>query len=206
MKKDITDMMVEYLNERYPGDSFKYKGPFGGGTGASSKLIIASSENYPDAEVYVSCKHEDDKYIFADNYLAVKYENQTRNKINGLLDDCFGSDVYFSYKVSSLDFTEGSADMPFEQYIAEPTSGLSFVAVVGVGYSNEDENVTAERIRSVFETSGMTVRASVYFDDIPVSELNMQSENLSAYLFKKEYVAACHINNQGSQCTISWGE
>lgn len=206
MKKNMTDIMVDYLNERYPEDSFDYKGPFGGGAGASSKMIIATSEKYPDAEVYVSCKYVNDEYIYADNYLAVKYENQTRNEIKRLLENCFGSDVYFNYKVSSLDFTEGSADMSFEQYISEPTSGLSFVAIIGAGYSNEDRKDTEQRIKNTFENSVMNFRATIYFDDISVDELNMQPENFGAYVFKEEYVSSCNIKNAYSRCNINWGE
>ena len=111
-KESVVDKMVSYMNEKYD-DHFEYSAPFGGGPDATSTHIIVSSEKYPEAEIWVEYYTKDSNEIFADNYVSYKYEEQTRNALQNLLEDVFDSEIKLRYGVGSKgsvnDFTNNTS-------------------------------------------------------------------------------------------------
>jgi hypothetical protein len=75
--------MIKYMNQKYPSDTFTYKGPWGGGIGVKNgaKECLLESANYPNTGInedvwvkyYVDNNGQENYY---DNYLSVKYHEQ----------------------------------------------------------------------------------------------------------------------------------
>ena len=190
-KPSIEDKMVAYMNEKYPNDVFAYKGPFGGGAGISTKKIIVSSENYPDADIYVMCvKNDDGSYKYSDNYLGVKYSEQTEELIRNILTAAFGADFFLSYDVSMYGHPKDySAYTTFEEYIDDAASDIGFMAVIGDSYQLLDKEELVSQLEKLFSQNVMCCNFSVIYFDNSSEEYKALSRGteLSAYLYKKLY-------------------
>lgn len=162
-RNSTVDKMVAYMNEKYD-DHFEYSAPFGGGPGAASKQIIVSSEKYPEAQVWVQYYERDGKAIFADNYVAYKYEEQTKVFLETLLGEVFSGEVKLQYEVGTTgtvhDFTE---DTSFEDYASSPASQIGFRAFL---FDDGSAVSLAENdLKQALERSGFVISGSVFVTD-----------------------------------------
>lgn len=198
----IVDKMIAYMNEKYPDDVFVYKEPFGGGAGISTKKIIVSSEKYPDADIYVMCvKNEDGTYKYSDNYLGVKYNDQTVEMIKDILTTAFGTDFFLSYNVSMYGHPqEYSADTTFEEYIDDAASDIGFLAVIGDSYQISNKEELVSQLEKLFSEKGMCCNFSViYFDNSSEEYKTLErGMELSEYLYKKLYKEALMFDMESS--------
>ncbi len=202
--RNITDDMVQYLNEKYD-DTFAYSKSFGGMAGSGIKKILCSSEKFPGKDICVIYKEKDGEDVFADNYMGVKYEENTVNTLNSVLNTVFGENFQLFYSVSLQAATENSGkDMTFEEYAAEYSSGILFTAVVSEAILIDEEKV-AEELEKEIVSRGICCRlASVYFND---SEKHTgEIDDLSAYLNKKMYEKELTftMNNNEAFSTCEW--
>lgn len=182
-KNNDVDKMVGYMNEKYADDSFTFQKVYGGSLGDNQTKIIVSSEQYPNKDIYVICT---DSNVCTDNYLGVKYEENTRNYLKNKLRDAFGSNFYLDYEVDDTACTEnGSSNTTFEEYIADEYSGIYFEAIVGYDINSSTEDTTLNKIKTTF--SNATISANIFF----VNE-NIESSDYDIY---DEFVA-CIQNKQ----------
>lgn len=159
-KESVVDKMVAYMNEKYD-DHFEYSAPFGGGPDATSTQIIVTSEKCPEAEIWVEYYTRDSNEIFADNYVSYKYEEQTRNALQNLLEDVFDSEIKLRYGVGSKgsvnDFTNNTS---FNEFISNPASYVRFSAFVfdnGTGIS-----IAEKELKQAIEDSGFVISGLLY--------------------------------------------
>ncbi len=201
-KRNITEEMVQYLNEKYD-DTFTYKKPFGGMAGAESKKIICSSEKYPEKDVCVIYYEENNEEVFADNYMGVKYEESMVNALESALGSVFRDDYQLFYSVALQAITENASnDMTFEEYAAERSSGIMFTAVVGEEFSASDEERIAEELEKELVSRGICCRlASVYFND--GEKHTGKVEDISAYINKKMYVKELMLKMDNNEAFTS---
>lgn len=159
-KESVADKMVAYMNEKYD-DHFEYSAPFGGGPDATSTQIIVTSEKYPEAQIWVEYYTENGKEIFADNYVSYKYEKQTRNALQNLLEDVFGAEIKLRYGVGSKgsinNFTDNTS---FDEFISDPASYVRFRAFVldnGAGIS-----IAGKELKQAIEDSKFVISGLLY--------------------------------------------
>jgi hypothetical protein len=164
MKNEPTiDKMVEYMNSKY-SDHFEYSTPFGGGPGAISTQIIVKSEEYPDAKVWVEHYKQDDKDYFADNYVDYKYEQQTREILQKLLEGIYKCDVKLNFNIGTKGTRNSfTADTTFDEYIANPNSRIGFRAFVSNEYGQINKERVEEEMRSAITNTNIIIFGSIYF-------------------------------------------
>ena len=162
-KTSVVDMMIDYMNEKYD-DHFEYAEPFGGKPGDKTKQILVKSEKYPDAKIWVEHYSQNGDDAFADNYVSYKYENQTREALQSLLMNVFGSEVKVSYTVGLRGLRNNFTDnTSFEQYITDPASMIVFRAFVldnGSAVSKGDND-----LKKAIDESGFVLFGTVYVTD-----------------------------------------
>lgn len=188
-RQSYSDVMVEYLNEKYDDDEFEYLSPFGGGAGASYKQIICSSEKYPDEEVSVLFDiDEDGNKIIKDNYLAIKYKEQVIELLDKILTECFETDHLLFYDVNMYSFTDNSTqDTTFEEFISTASSYITFTAVINSEYE-VDRDYVERIVQKKFVENGFCCRIGViYFDGGTGSYDGLESTELSGYGYRKDY-------------------
>jgi hypothetical protein len=158
-----TDKLIAYMNEKYD-DNFTYAAPFGGGAGASSLQVNVRSEKLQNDEIWVEYYEKDGEEIFADDYIARKYEAQTKEFLYETLKSALGCEVIVSYGVG----TKGSRnpftnDTSFADYIATEASYIGFLATVSPTYKLSDREETKQKIEAAFAKNGFVADGDIYF-------------------------------------------
>lgn len=179
-KESAADKMVAYMNEKYD-DHFEYYAPFGGGPGATTTQIIVKSVKFPDAEIWVEYYTGEGGDVFADNYVSYKYEEQTRETLQELLNDVFHEDVKLRYSVGTNgtinDFTN---ETTFEEYASNPASFIGFRAFVlddgsAISFAENELKAAIEDSGFVISGSIFVTNDTAYFDkafDMSAKELS----------------------------------
>jgi len=180
----VVNAMVAYVNEKYPEDEFYYKAPTGGGAGVSQKTIIVSSKNYPNNDIYIRYSIIDEHEVYSDNYLSVKYAEQTKSIVYKSFSRVFLNDFYLFYQPDNYACPNNSGNFSFEEYISSKDSNIGFVVIVN-DTANHRNSIERE-LEKILVDSGMCIRATIYFDDS--NDLgSLTTENLYSYIFKKQY-------------------
>lgn len=205
-ENSITNRMMEYINSKYPEDNFIFTSVFGGGSGASSKDIIVSSDNFPDCEIYVRYTKDGENEEFTDNYLGVKYEAQTVAQFEAILTQVAGDDFFLAYDVSKYACPNKDGDMTFEEYIASPMANLGFTAVVNLSVADR------ERFENEFSTAMLQAKiccfGTIYFEEDIETIRSLTSEDLSAYIYHKTYSDqfTFAMKNNTNFSEMTWGD
>lgn len=137
-RQNINDLALEYLERKY-GEKFEYKQPCGNSM-TGTRNFISSCGSHGDVLVQIDNFKDTENRIFRDNYIAVKYEEETRNFIKEIFDKEFiESKVFYSAAEKALS-EDLSADATFEQFLADPESRISVViAIKKSNFSNDDQ-------------------------------------------------------------------
>ncbi len=130
-KNSPRNKVVAYMNQKYPSDTFTYKGAL------DNTLYYVNSANYPDPGggygnvcVWYSVDRNGQEH-FCDNYLDVKYYDQTMALSEEVLEEAFPGQKYTLSE--GIDFSPvctktGSDSMTFEEYISDPDASLCIIA------------------------------------------------------------------------------
>lgn len=185
---DAIGKMLEHMNEKYD-DQFTYNRPYGGGPSAKSKKIICSSEKFPDKDIWVMYQEDaDGNVLIFDNYMGVKFEQQTRNLLNQTLTKVFGSEYKLFYTVNLQAATKGASnEMTFEEYIKEPSSSIGIVVIVKQRDGLERSDVEQELERAIQEAGLCCRLGTIYFDAGTGYYDEVTTETLSTYCNQKHY-------------------
>lgn len=161
----LQDKMMNYINEKYD-DSFTFLNTYGGRIGADYHKIIVSSEKYPNKEIVVTCYVSDDGETYSDNYLSIKYEDDTRACIEEMIKSLYGENCFIYYRPNLLSMPSGASnDMSFDEYIGKATSGISFTAIVNVENAEVSKEAELESLKKALHNAGLCCSGTIYFDD-----------------------------------------
>lgn len=202
-KNNDIDKMVDYMNEKYVDDKFTYVTVYGGHLGDNQTKIIVSSEKFPNSEIKVICY---DSGECSDNYLDIKFEDQTRNYLKTKLNEKFGNKVYVDYVADDRGGTSnGSSYTTFEEFIANENSYIYFNAIIGYDVSDNTEDVVLNKIQDTF--SNATILADIYFIDGSIAYSNYDTyDEYVSYIENNQYnkklwLIKADVNNYS---TIKW--
>lgn len=197
---------VNYMNEKYTGDTFTYKNITDGHLGSNTKKVIVESQKYPGKEIRVIRTWEDGNYEYTDTYLGVKFEEQTSTYLKNKLSEKFGNKVYVDYVADDLACTSnGSSFTTFEQYIANEYSHIYFKAIVEYDVNDNTEDVVLTKIKDAF--SNATILADIYFIDKNTLSSNYDTyDELVSYIQNKQYNKKLYLQkeNVNEYSRIEW--
>lgn len=185
-RKNTTKEVLKHMQNKYD-DTFEYAAPFGGGMGNKSTQMILSSEKYPGKRIWVWCFEDESGDVqIADNYVGVKYEKQTAELLNNILENVVGENFTLFYDAYLNTATKGASDeMTFEEYIAEPTSNINFIAIVD-SQGEIDRDAFEQALEKNIVESGLCCRmANIYFDSNNNYNL-ITKENLESYMVRDQ--------------------
>ena len=179
--------MVDYMNEKYSDDTFVYGRLFGGELGAKNVKIIVYSEKFPGADIRVLSNEENGKLYIRDNYLGIKFEEDTREFLRDRISGVYGDNIYVSYRPDDMACTEnGSSEMTFKEYISSKSSYVTFNAAV-ISRDADEETAWAE-ITDMFQ--GIPLSGTIYYisEDVQLSG-EAGKENANEIFREKNYRA-----------------
>jgi len=153
----LQDQVIAHMNDKYD-DTFSYHGPFGGGTGTATQMLLESAK-FPGETFWISCQKENGELIVKETYPRVKYLKQTQVLIASILDAAIEADYYMiecggGERAVSDKF---SNELTFEEYIADKKSGISFfITIDGLVAASEQDDFEA-RLVNAFKEHGVCV-------------------------------------------------
>ena len=205
-KESKQEKMLAYINEKYD-DTFTFKRVFGGSVGSDTKKIIVSSEKFPEKDIYVICSYPDGSEKLSDNYLGVKFEKDTNNALSDAVYNCFGPNYYLQYFPNNLACTNnGSNNTTFDEYIAEKSSYVSFIAAVRYPSTDFERSAIEEAVRQNFD--GMAVVGRIYFLDADVDLTGADGKKLyESYVESHKHFQKLYFTSSAHQIdSIEWME
>lgn len=185
-KNSPTERMLTYINDKYPDDKFVYKSTFGGGAGVNNHKIIVSSKDYPNENIYITYSNDNGVEEITDNYLAVKYADQTKTLIKNILSKVSKGQVFIDYEPSMYACPNKNGTLSFEEYIQNPDSDIGFIIVVNGTVA--DKQAFSYKFEKALVESKLCCRTGrIFFEDNSNRFNALKKESLSSYIYNKTY-------------------
>jgi hypothetical protein len=121
---------------------------------------------------------KDGKDVFEDNYVQVKYENETREALSNLLQSAFdGQEVFAEYSIGSGHLSSAFTDKTtFAEYASDQESLIGFSACVAIGDEEIDRDAIEAALEQAFIEQGIVANGSISF----VTDMNKPLEEFNA--------------------------
>ena len=200
--RNSNDAALEYMEQKY-GEKFEFVAPWGDSmTGDHELIVTCESLAGKDIIVKISDYRSEDR-VFQDNYLAVKYYEETVSFLSQCANEVFGdSKVYYKVAKSALS-PELPADASFEEYFADEEGFISaYIAVKASSFTSKEqvENVT-EPILSACGAGYLCVLL-VVVDDAEYELL--EEDTLTKKIVRRQFVHCARLTRQGSDIRFEW--
>jgi hypothetical protein len=160
--KNMNELAVEYMEQKY-GEKFESFARPGGRLSNTHDLFVRC-ESLPNQDISVQIENfrREDR-VFRDNYLAVKYYDDTLEFLSGCAKQAFGEAIVF-YDVSNQTLSsELGADATFEEYLADTRVPIHILLEVKTSdFVSEDQTTQLAKLVSV---NGTEYYLSVVFVD-----------------------------------------
>ena len=202
--RNTNDAALEYMEQKY-GEKFEYEAPWGDSmTGTHELLVRCESLKGKDIVVAVSNYKSEDR-VFQDNYLAVKYYDETVGFLNKCANDVFGdSKVYYDVARSALS-PELPADASFEEYFADESGFISaYIAVKASSFTSEEQDEKV--MEPILEACGARYIGVllVVVDDAEYEIL--EEETLTKKISRRQFVHCARLTKQHGEAVLEWLE
>ncbi len=183
------DRLLQYMNEKYPDDTFTFESVYGGYPGAEERQIYVVSEKLPGQLISVVGKTDGDGILAADNYLAVKYADEVNSAIRRVLTEAFGDNVFlFCGPHSPVIYDTLPADLTAEEFMKEPAAGILFTAIAGIDETELDKEKLETSLKNLLRERGICCSGKIFLDTDGYPVTSLTEENYSAqYLVPELY-------------------
>ena len=161
-KENVREKVIRYMNDKYDC-VFKYIDSVDGGLDQNNRYILVSCDNLPDKGIKVTYCNDNGIETFADNYMHLRFEKQTCNLIEELLEEVFKQDFILDYKIKG---TTNSFDntTSFEEFLESSASEIVFYAVINRDFDKAEEAELRETLNNVFKEHIPYCRGYLYFE------------------------------------------
>ena len=175
---NIIDQALSYMEEKY-GESFTYVRP-AGDSFSGTYMLMVSCESLPEREIQVEiADFQSDNPVFMDNYLALKYEADTRSFLQTCAEEAFGRAEVFYSAANGGQSASLPGDASFSAYLEDRRVSLTAtVEVDGSGTDNVDFEARCVRLGKLATERGLRVYLTVIavsneeFGLLDMSEIN----------------------------------
>ena len=202
--QNSNDAALEYMEQKY-GEKFEYVAPWGNSMTGTHELIV-TCESLAGKDILVKISnYKNENRVFQDNYLAVKYCEETTDFLNQCANEVFGdAKVYYNVAKRALS-PELSADASFEEYLADEEGYISaYIAVRASSFTAMEQaaNVT-EPILSACGAEYLSVLLVVVED--AEYEL-LDGDTLGEKVVLRQFVHCARLTKEGSDVQLEWLE
>ena len=155
------EKVVAYMNATYTEDTFEYLKPL---TGATKGAILMKSQKFPNEEVWGVYDANNSEQPFQDNYVFIKYKEQSMQMIESSLKELLG-ESNFVYKDNSSVYDDKSKlrNLSFEEFISNDESRIGFSVVVDTSFLIEDKTVFEQKVAEAFDGVSCTSSSRIWF-------------------------------------------
>lgn len=197
-KVNINQVALEYVSEKYD-DKCTYAAPWGNSM-SGTREFIASCNTLGNSILIQIEDFKTDNYIIRDNYLAVKYETETKNIIENAFKENLAS-VNVFYTASKYDVNDFDDDISFNEYIEKNKNTISpMVELKASEYSHEVVENIAVDLSNTFGSISFAI--VVVKDDIFGT---LDSDELNDLVALNQEVDSTYIEAQsGKLIEVDW--
>jgi len=198
--QNINNIALEYMEQKY-GEKFEYVSPWGNSMSGTHELIV-SCVSMPGQEIVVQVENykKDDK-VFRDNFLAVKYQQQSTEFFKECAVDVFGEATAFFTPTKNGLSTELSVDSSLEQYLSDTRTRL--VILVEVKESDFASESQAEELSRLIGKYGSHYLLKIVI--VKDGEYgSYDAVSLEDVIGKKESARCVVVDNSTGTAVIGW--
>lgn len=155
------DLAIQYMEEKY-GESFTYASAWGNSLYGNHELLV-SCDSLPELVLVEIEDYRSEDRVFRDNYLAVKYADQTQQFIQDSANAVFGyAKVHYHVTRTGLSETLPT-NVSFEEYLADQRAEL--LPLIEVPQSNFSSR---EQLFQMLDT--LTKYGTLYYGQVVIVE------------------------------------
>ena len=205
--KNKRELAVEYMEKKY-GEKFEYS-PGGGGTSISdTQFLLVTCASFPGQDIVVLIQKyltDKDNMIFSDNYLAVKYRDETVEFITGCAESVFvGANVFINDLVYRANSPGLSANATFAEYLSD--TRVHFTIMIEVKASSFTSKEQAQQATGLIGAHGTNFYLTiVVVDDDDFGKFDRAA--LNAQIRSGQFVECASIKHfDGEEIQIRWLE
>ena len=198
--QSVNEALLAYLEERYQ-EHFQYLSPCGSSLDGSRRLL-ASCQSLPGKEVLAELAdfRSQDRH-FLDNYLALKYEEETLDFLQRCAREVFGeAKTYYSVTQRGLP-PELSPRASFQEYLADTSVPLAMRFALKNSSLHQREEMT--RFAQLLSREGTRYSAAVYVvwdEDFQ----QVRRDTLPVRLRRRDFVYHVKLSNTAEGLVIQW--
>ena len=202
--RNSNDAALEYMEQKY-GEKFEFVAPWGDSMTGDHELIVTCESLAGERIIVKISNYKSEDRVFQDNYLAVKYYEETVDFLSQCANEVFG-DSKISYKVARRALSPDlPADASFEEYFADEKGFISAcIAVRASSFTAKEqaENVTDPILSAC--GAGYIGVLLVVVDDAEYESLDV--DTLGDKVVLGQFVHCARLTKQGSDVQLEWLE
>lgn len=201
-KDNINEVALEYMQQKY-GEEFEYYAPFGDSMTGTHQLLV-KCDSFPDQSILVSIKnYRKDDRVFLDNYLAVKYHDDTERLLKEWAEQVFTeANVFFDVTDQPLP-AELPVNATLEEFLSDTTVPLTFLVEV-----DKDHFTSKDQIRQLIELIS-EYESRYYLSVLVVENDEFGAENsqvLDDKMYRGDYIHCAKVSKVTDEVRIRWLE
>lgn len=200
---NITEQALSYMENKY-GETFEYAAPWGNSMSGDHSMLVAC-DSFPDKCVLVGVidyKTEDKE--FRDNYIALKYEDETRRFLESNTSTIFEDyRVYYDTMRQTLS-TDISADASFDEYLNDKECRIATYIVTNKSGFNTKEEVE-NMVNGILDKFGgryLSVIVVVLSDE--KYEVCIDRENVADAIVERKFEYCYRLTYEDDTTTNEW--
>jgi len=198
--KNINDVALAYMEKKY-GEKFEYGAPYGNSMSGTHQLLVKCA-TFPDRYILVKIEnYRHRKKIFLDNYLAVKYREDTIEFISDCANQVFEeSNVFYNVSNGALS-PDLSLTATFSEFLADTRVPLHIL--VEVKASNFISEEQAQNLTELVAASGANFFLTLIFvDDKEYGTFNR--DTLYKHVELNKFGRGAFVSKFGDDIEIRW--
>lgn len=202
--QNSNDAALEYMEQKY-GEKFEYVAPWGNSMSGDHELIV-TCESLAGKDIFVKISsYRDEDRVFQDNYLAVKYGEETASFLNQCANEVFGeSKVYYNVAEKALS-ADLLADASFEEYLADEAGYLS--AYIAVRESSFTEKEQAEKVTDSILLACGAGYISIILAVVDDAEYEFLDEDmLEEKIVLRQFARCARLTKENGDVQLEWLE
>ena len=197
--KDVNTLALEYLEEKY-GEPFEYSAPAGDSM-TGTRSFLARCDSLPEAVFVEVENYREDDRVFLDNYIAVKYKQETVDFLRDCAVSEFGeANVFYEVKQSGLSASL-PADAGFTDFLSD--GGVPLIATIEVKDDGTDYKGAAEKMAQRIAETGAQFR--VILAVVAPDEFGVYDEDeLGDKMVMGETVDSARLIHTDGSVQVTW--
>lgn len=201
-QQNINDTALAYMEQKY-GEKFEYSAPYGNSMTGTHQLLV-KCDKFPEQNILVRIENykREDK-IFLDNYLAVKYHDDTTDFLLNCAKQVFGeATLFYDVAIQGLS-PELAVNATFSEFLSDTRVPLNIM--IEAKSSNFTSESQAQQFAELIAVNGTHYYLSIVIvDDSEYGSYN--SESLEEQMASGNFVYCAKITRLDGEIQIRWLE